>query len=272
MTFPSAWTTSSTAATAPHPISRPSCFKEWPRHELISRGSQPARGGRADTRRHTLWRPLRPTRGVPPWCRAARRSWHDTAEAVAAAGFQAICADHRGHGDSEWPHEAEYEFGDYADDVDELLSQLDEPPVMVGASLGGIAILTSHGRQHDQRYRGVVLVDITPRIDIDGAQRILGFMGANPEGFDTLEDASAVIAAYAGRPRPDRLDGLQKVLRMDPLTNRWRWHWDIRFLHGRLGGDTLREPYRRTPISTARRSESSCRANARDSGWTEQTS
>jgi pimeloyl-ACP methyl ester carboxylesterase len=166
-----------------------------------------------------------------------RHSWHDTAQAVAAAGFQAICVDHRGHGDSDWPHDADYEFGDYADDVDELLSQLDEPPVMVGASLGGIAILASHGRQHAQRYRGVVLVDITPRIDIEGAQRILGFMGAHPDGFDTLEDASAVIAAYTGRRRPDRLDGLRKVLRRDPVSNRWRWHWDVRFLRGRLDGD-----------------------------------
>lgn len=170
-----------------------------------------------------------------------RHAWNETAVAVAARGFQAICVDHRGHGDSDWPEHPDYEFADYADDLDEILDQLSEPPVMVGASLGGIAILAAHGRQHHQRYRGVVLVDITPRIDVAGARRILGFMGAHPEGFATLADASAVIAHYTGRRPPERLDGLRKVLRQDPDTNRWRWHWDLRFLHGRLDTEHLDE-------------------------------
>ncbi|HZT66977.1 MAG TPA: alpha/beta hydrolase [Acidimicrobiales bacterium] len=170
-----------------------------------------------------------------------RHAWAETAGAVAGLGWQAICVDHRGHGDSDWPDGPDYDFDHYADDIDEILEQLDEPPVMVGASLGGIAILVSHGRQPAQRYRGVVLVDITPRIDLAGAKRILGFMAANPEGFATLEEASARIAEYTGRPRPDRLDGLAQVLRQDPRTGRWRWHWDQRFLHGRLDGHALDE-------------------------------
>ena len=83
---------------------------------------------------------------------------------------------------------------------------------------------TAHGRQPAQRYRAVVLVDITPRIDAAGAKRILGFMAAHPGGFATLEEASARIADYTGRARPDRLDGLAQVLRRDPASG--RWHWD----------------------------------------------
>lgn len=171
----------------------------------------------------------------------SRHAWAETARAVAEAGWQAISVDHRGHGDSDWPDSPDYDFDHYADDVDEILEQLDEPPVMVGASLGGIAVLIAHGRQPAQRYRAVVLVDITPRIDAVGAKRILGFMGAHPEGFATLEEASARIADYTGRARPDRLDGLAQVLRQDRASGRWRWHWDQRFLQGRLDGEALDE-------------------------------
>jgi pimeloyl-ACP methyl ester carboxylesterase len=170
-----------------------------------------------------------------------RHAWTETATAVAELGWHAICVDLRGHGDSDWPDGPDYEFDHYADDIDEILTELDEPPVMVGASLGGIALLVAHGRQTAQRYRGVVLVDITPRIDFAGARRILGFMAAHPDGFATLEEASARIAGYTGRPRPDRLDGLSQVLRQDRGTGRWRWHWDQRFLQGRLDGDSLDE-------------------------------
>lgn len=168
-----------------------------------------------------------------------RHAWSKTAAAVADLGWQAVCVDHRGHGDSDWPDGPDYDFGHYADDIDEILTQLNEPPVMVGASLGGIALLVAHGRQPVQRYRGVVLVDITPRIDIAGAKRILGFMATYPDGFATLEEASVRIASYTGRPRPDRLDGLNQVLRQDHATGRWCWHWDQRFLQGRFDGDSL---------------------------------
>jgi hypothetical protein len=50
------------------------------------------------------------------------------------------------------------------------------------------------------------------------------------EGFGSLEEAAAVIAAYLpNRPAPENLDGLRKNLRLGS-DGRYRWHWD-------LGGD-----------------------------------
>jgi pimeloyl-ACP methyl ester carboxylesterase len=84
----------------------------------------------------------------------------------------------------------------------------------------------------------MVLVDITPRVDLDGVGKVQAFMRANAvEGFASIAEAADAVAAYLPhRPRPRSHDGLKKNLRLHP-DGRWRWHWDPRFLDGkrRLG-------------------------------------
>jgi pimeloyl-ACP methyl ester carboxylesterase len=173
----------------------------------------------------------------------SRRAWDDTARAVADAGWQPIVVDHRGHGESDWPRGADYSWDHFADDVDAIIGWLGTPPVVVGASLGGMSALLAQARASEQLFRGLVLVDVTPRMELRGVQRIVGFMAAHPEGFDTLDQASGIVAAYTGRPKPTSPDGLRQVLR-EGADGRWRWHWDVRFLEGRaeliLGDDHQR--------------------------------
>ena len=159
----------------------------------------------------------------------SRRAWDEAAATVAAEGWHAVTVDHRGHGDSEWPVEADYDFEHFADDLDAIVRSLHQRPVVVGASLGGLAALVAQGRSTEQLYRGLVLVDVTPRMELAGVQQIMGFMSAHPDGFASLEEASAVIAQYTGRPQPSSTDGLRQVLRQRP-DRRWGWHWDVRFL------------------------------------------
>lgn len=162
----------------------------------------------------------------------SRRAWDEAARAVTRAGWHAITVDHRGHGDSEWPADAAYEWDHFADDVAALVETFRGPPVVVGASLGGMSALMAQGRASEQLFRGLVLVDVTPRMELDGVKRIMGFMTAHPDGFTSLDEASEVIAEYTGRPKPASPDGLRQVLRLGD-DGRWRWHWDIRFLEGR---------------------------------------
>ncbi|WP_367714624.1 alpha/beta hydrolase [Nitratireductor sp. GISD-1A_MAKvit] len=79
----------------------------------------------------------------------------------------------------------------------------------------------------------LVLVDITPRLERSGVDRIQGFMGARmEEGFASLEEAADAIAAYLPNRAPPRsLEGLRKNLRLDP-DGRYRWHWDPAFIKG----------------------------------------
>jgi pimeloyl-ACP methyl ester carboxylesterase len=54
-------------------------------------------------------------------------------------------------------------------------------------------------------------------------------------GFGSLEEVADAIAAYnPHRPRPTDLSGLRKNLRLRP-DGRWAWHWDPRFISGRMG-------------------------------------
>ena len=107
-------------------------------------------------------------------------------------------------------------------------------PVAIGASLGGIAsLLANGGGREGEVFSALVLVDITPRVDLDGVAKIQGFMRAQiREGFGSIADAADAVAAYLPhRPRPRSHEGLKKNLRLHP-DGRWRWHWDPRFLDG----------------------------------------
>jgi non-heme chloroperoxidase len=55
-------------------------------------------------------------------------------------------------------------------------------------------------------------------------------MSQRPEGYDSLEEVAAAIAAYQPHRKPPRdLAGLAKNLRVTPA-GKYRWHWDPRFL------------------------------------------
>ncbi len=70
-----------------------------------------------------------------------------------------------------------------------------------------------------------MLVDITPRWEATGVERILGFMSAHPQGFESLEHAADEIAAYLPHRARKSSDDLGKILVQRP-DGRWRWHWD----------------------------------------------
>lgn len=168
-----------------------------------------------------------------------RHSWAGTWAHLADHGWRAVSLDLRGHGDSDWAPDGDYSIEAYSRDVLAVSASLHHPPVLVGASLGGIASLLALGEAEDQTAvaRALVLVDIAHRMEADGRDRIGGFMTAHLDGFATLDDAADAIAAYnPNRPRPKDLSGLAKNLRQRD-DGRWYWHWDPAFVTGRFGFD-----------------------------------
>jgi pimeloyl-ACP methyl ester carboxylesterase len=159
-----------------------------------------------------------------------RHAWGATASKLAAAGFHAVTLDLRGHGESQWASDGDYGIETFAADIFAVAGTLAARPALVGASLGGIASMIC---EHEHPLAtAVVLVDITPKMDPDGVQRIVGFMNAHPEGFATIDEAADAISEYLPhRPRRRDTSGLAKNLRRGE-DGRWRWHWDPRFLSG----------------------------------------
>ena len=159
-----------------------------------------------------------------------RHSWAGTGAALAEDGWQVVSIDQRGHGDSDWAKDGAYSFRDYADDVAKIVPQLARPPVLVGASLGGIASLFAEGYATETCSRALVLVDVATRIEREGTERIIAFMTAHPDGFATLDECADAVAEYNHhRRRPKNPEGLAKNLRQGE-DGRWRWHWDPAFL------------------------------------------
>lgn len=166
-----------------------------------------------------------------------RHAWGGTARRLAESGFHALAVDLRGHGDSDWCDNGNYYPDHYVEDLRGVMQTFDTPPALVGASLGGMISLLCQGEKYPGTARALVLVDVTPRIEREGVDRIVAFMTARPEGFASLEEAAEAVAEYLPhRRRPRSVEGLERNLRRG-TDGRYRWHWDPQFLAKAAGGD-----------------------------------
>ena len=166
-----------------------------------------------------------------------RHSWAGTWRVLVEAGWHAWSLDLRGHGESDWSEDGDYSLDAFAGDIVAVTATLPTPPILVGASLGGLTSLVAVTEAPDPEHvaRALVLVDVAHRVEVAGRERIGAFMTGNIDGFASLEEAADAIAAYnPHRPRPTDLSGLAKNLRQRP-DGRWVWHWDPRFVMGKFG-------------------------------------
>ena len=159
-----------------------------------------------------------------------RHSWKQTAQQVALqGGYRAITVDLRGHGDSDYAPDGDYRLDRFVEDIADVVSHFSQPPVFVGASLGGMIAILLVGEQ-GVKASGVVLVDVAPRLEEAGVDRIFSFMQSHQNGFDSLEEAAAAVEDYLPhRERPLDISGLEKNLRKG-ADGRYYWHWDHRML------------------------------------------
>ena len=143
-----------------------------------------------------------------------RHAWGGTAAALGEGGWRAMALDQRGHGDSSWAPDGDYRIDAFAGDLRAVVAAL-------AASARSRRRVARRARDARRRGRGaghrsprVVLVDIGPRTQPAGVERIIGFMRSRPDGFATLDEAADAVAAYTPhRPRPRDTGGLKKNLR-----------------------------------------------------------
>jgi len=127
--------------------------------------------------------------------------------------------------------DADYSMDALVDDLVRVTGTLPGSPVLIGASMGGLTALVAAGKGR-VTASGLVLVDIAPRIEPEGAARVAAFMRAHPDGFASLEDVAEAVTAYnPHRQRPASPEGLRRNVRL--RDGRWYWHWDPAFMRPR---------------------------------------
>jgi pimeloyl-ACP methyl ester carboxylesterase len=183
-----------------------------------------------------------------------RQSWFSTQQKLAGLDIGSLAWDMRAHGESDRnANDMHYELKHFVDDVITVSRQFDHKPVLVGASMGGLTGLMAQASQ--DIFSALVLVDVTPRWEAAGMQRILGFMNAFPDGFDSYDHAAEVIANYLPHRR-ERKSNAQLHYLLREQQGRLHWHWDRRLLHEFIERndnfqDRIREAARsiRVPVS-----------------------
>lgn len=159
-----------------------------------------------------------------------RHSWGTAMHELVAQGFHVINLEARGHGDSGWSPDGDYSLATLSADLRAVIATLPALPALVGASMGGATALYTVGNSPEPVARALVMVDIVPRVEREGGEKIGAFMRANPQGFASLEEAADVVAAYyPHRARPKDPSGLMKNLRKRE-DGRLYWHWDPRMI------------------------------------------
>lgn len=169
-----------------------------------------------------------------------RGAWHAAAATMAARGCRCVSFDSRGHGESGRVVGGGYHMQQFVDDLLDLARAQPQPPILVGASMGGLLGLVAAGEVRPAPFRALVLVDITPRWETAGVERILAFMQAHPDGFASYAQAAEQIAAYLPQRRERKSEQQLRPLLREGADGRLRWHWDPALLAGDLVSESER--------------------------------
>lgn len=161
-----------------------------------------------------------------------RGAWAGSVASLADQGCRCVSFDSRGHGESDRLPDGRYHIEQFATDLGMVARAQPHRPILVGASMGGLLGLVVAGESRPAPFRALVLVDITPRWETAGVERILTFMQAHPDGFADYAHAAEEVAAYLPQRRERKTEDQLKPLLREGEDGRLRWHWDPALLAG----------------------------------------
>lgn len=161
-----------------------------------------------------------------------RGAWNGAAVSLAGRGCRCVTFDSRGHGESDRVADGSYAIEQFASDLVKLADAQPARPILVGASMGGLIGLMVAGEISPSSFSALILVDVTPRWETAGVERILTFMQAFPNGFADYAEASDKIAGYLPQRRERKTEEQLRPLLREGADGRLRWHWDPALLAG----------------------------------------
>lgn len=159
----------------------------------------------------------------------------DTFSQAMAASYHVLALDQRGHGDSFWAPNGDYDPGASVGDIVGFLTTLQLPPVvLIGHSMGGrhAAMVAA---AHPDKVRKVVIVDTAA--EFPAAMRAnLAQQPAPPPQLETFETFEEVVQQglkqYPLTPEAElRHANYHNLYRA--ADGKWRWRWDLNLLEWR---------------------------------------
>ena len=162
-----------------------------------------------------------------------------------SSDYHVIALDQRGHGDSQWNKDGDYTPNDYLLDLEEFVRLMGwEKFVIVGLSMGGRNAFSYTSKHPDSLYASVI-IDVAPRIQKAGTNRIMEFM-MGPDELDSVDDFVMRVLEYNPRRDFERTKGsILNNLKQLP-NGKWTWKYDKIFRdrsrNKRIGSSWQEEP------------------------------
>ena len=151
-------------------------------------------------------------------------SW-DFISLALAHKYHVIALDARGHGDTQWPPDADYSLDAHqCKTLDGVADALElRNFIVVGHSMGGRNGYVFASRRPDI-VRGLVIVDTGPGQVAAGSRRIRNFISL-PDRLNSYEEFVERVMEYTGRPAWLVHGSLQHTIRQMP-DGKWTWKYD----------------------------------------------
>ena len=155
--------------------------------------------------------------------------------------YHIVAVDQRGHGDSDWAPNGEYDRTSYVSDVGQVVDNLGmDKLVLMGLSLGG-SNAVAYAAANPERLRALVVVDVGPESSGAGERAVNAFV-TQTDVLDTYEEFVQRVIEYSPfRPEWQVRSSLRHSVRQLP-DGRWTWKYD----------PALRDPARRAQRQAAR--------------------
>lgn len=159
--------------------------------------------------------------------------WDFTALALCTR-YRVIAVDQRGHGDSAWAPNGEYDRASYVGDLGNFVDHLGmERLVLIGLSLGG-SNSVAYAATHPDRVKALVVVDVGPEPARGGARAVNNFV-TQRDVLDTYEEFVQRVIEYSPFRPEWQIRGSLRHSLMQRADGKWTWKYD----------PVLRDPARR---------------------------
>ncbi|MFN0089605.1 MAG: alpha/beta fold hydrolase [Acidimicrobiales bacterium] len=141
--------------------------------------------------------------------------------------FHIVALDQRGHGDSDWSENGDYEAEHHVADVHAFTDAIGfDRFTLLGLSMGG---RNSYGfaAAHPEKVERLVVVDVGPDVQAEGRRHIQEFLEGT-ETFETFEWLVQRVKQYNPRREIEQIRGslLNNLKQLDD--GRWTWKHDRR--------------------------------------------